>query len=176
MARFTNAQRRPLRTVSRASIASFCRRRLTLQFFRYGQEVKTATNYATRVRYLDGEIPLAIFTFKYRDFGLYIYSLHAKASSTLLTGLLQANGIIPKPPPAKKEATVFEVIDLTTSDGVKREPIGNEIEIVDDAAQKRTTLILSKRPNLSRENEARPAKKIKREKKPVHTGEVIDLT
>ncbi|KAF8554455.1 hypothetical protein OG21DRAFT_1064395 [Imleria badia] len=116
----------------------------------YGQEVKTETNYVCRVRYLDGETPLATFIFKYRD-----------------SGLLQANGIIPKPPPVKKEAVVFEeVIDLTTGEDVKREPTSEEIEIVDN----------KKRPNPSRESQTRPAKRIKREKKFVHTGEVIDLT
>ena len=90
-----------------------------------------------------------------------------------MLGLLQANGIIPKPPPVKKRAAVSdEVLDLTTDDHVKPEPNDEEI---DKAAQKRTAL-RSKRSNPGRESEAQPAKRIKREKTFVHSGEVIDLT
>ncbi|KAH0832995.1 hypothetical protein J3R83DRAFT_11978 [Lanmaoa asiatica] len=127
----------------------------------YGQEVKTATRYSCRVRYLDGSTPLATFIFNYRDFGL-----------------LQANGIIPKPPPAmRRKATVSEeILDLTTGADVKSEPIGEEIEIVDDATQRTTSVFLSKRSNPGRGSRERPAKRIKQEKKFVPVGEVIDLT
>ena len=92
----------------------------------------------------------------------------------MLTGLLQANGIIPKPPPAKKRVAVSnEVLDLTTDDHVKPEPNDEEI---DNAAQKRMAALRSKRSNPDREREAQPAKKIKREKTFVCSGEVIDLT
>ncbi|KAG8213336.1 hypothetical protein J3R82DRAFT_11818 [Butyriboletus roseoflavus] len=127
----------------------------------YGQEAKTATQYSCRVTYLDGNTPLVTFIFKYRDFSL-----------------LQANGIIPMPPPAKKKAAIFEdVLDLTAGDGVqvKPEPVGEGIKIVDNATKKRTAA-LSKRSKPNRESEARPAKRIKREGNFVPTGEVIDLT
>ena len=84
MTRSTSAQRRPSRTVSRASIVSFCQRHLTQQTFRYGQEAKTATRYSCRVRYLDGNAPFATFIFKYRDAGLYIYLLHRKLTNRCL--------------------------------------------------------------------------------------------
>lgn len=127
--------------------------------------------------YLDGNTPLATFIFKYRDRGPYIYPLCRRLPSTPLTGLLQANGIIPKPPPAKRKTAVFEeVLDLTAGNDVKPEPDSEEIKIIDNATQKRTAGLLSKRSNLSRGAEARPLKRIKREKQFVPTGEVIDLT
>jgi hypothetical protein len=92
----------------------------------------------------------------------------------LVTGLLQANGIIPKPPPAQRKAAVSEeVLDLTTDDDVKPEPNNEEI---DNAARKRMAALRSKRSNPGRESEAQPAKRIKREKTYVGSGEVIDLT
>jgi len=94
----------------------------------------------------------------------------------LFTGLLQANGIIPMPPPAREKAAVSEaVLDLTTGNNVKPEP-GDEIEIIDNTTQRGTAALQSKRLNPSHESEARPGKRVKREKKFVHTGEVIDLT
>lgn len=100
----------------------------------------------------------------YRDLGLYIYPLRGKLRSTPLTGFLQANGIIPKPLPAKKKVGVSEeVLDLTTGSAVKPESVGEDIEIIDNTFQKRSAVLLSKRPNLSREVEARPAKRIKRD-------------
>jgi hypothetical protein len=123
----------------------------------YGQEAKTGIRYSCQVKYLDGDIPVATFIFKYRDFGL-----------------LQANGIIPKPPPAQRKAAVSEeVLDLTTDDDVKPEPNNEEI---DNAARKRMAALRSKRSNPGRESEAQPAKRIKREKTYVGSGEVIDLT
>ena len=92
---------------------------------------------------------------------------------------MQANGIIPKPPPAKKKAAVSEdVLDLTTDDDVKPEPIDEEIENVDNATQKgkRTAGRQSKRSNSGCKSEPQPAKRIKREKTFVSSGEVIDLT
>lgn len=93
----------------------------------------------------------------------------------MFTGLLQANGIIPMPPPARVAAVCEAVLDLTTGDDVKPEP-GDEIEIVDNTTQTRTVAVRSKRSNPSHESEARPGKRVKREKKFVHTGEIIDLT
>ncbi|KAG6374431.1 hypothetical protein JVT61DRAFT_4468 [Boletus reticuloceps] len=122
----------------------------------YGQEVEIPTAYSCITRLLDSSFPLATFVFKYRDFGL-----------------LQANGIIPKPPPAKKKAAVsVDVLDLTTGDDMERQPIGDEIEIVEDTTEKRTASLLSKRSNPS---EVQPTKRIKREENFVR-GEVIDLT
>lgn len=96
----------------------------------------------------------------------------------LLIGLLQANGIIPMPPPAEKKAAISgEVLDLTIGDDVKQEPVGKEIEIVNNATQSRKRSgVLVKRSNSSHESEAKPAKRIKREHKFVPIGEVIDLT
>lgn len=95
----------------------------------------------------------------------------------MFTGLLQANGIIPRPPPVKKEAVVFkEVLDLTADDDVKPEPIGEEIDIVDNPTQKGVARLRPKRSNPSREGEAQPPKRIKREATFVQIGEVIDLT
>ena len=97
----------------------------------------------------------------------------------MFTGLLQANGIIPKPPPAKKKAVVSEdVLDLTTDNDVKPEPVGEEIEIFDNATQKRkgTADLQSKRSNPGCKSGAQPAKRIKREKTFVSSGEIIDLT
>jgi hypothetical protein len=92
----------------------------------------------------------------------------------LVTGLLQANGIIPKPPPAQRKAAVSEeVLDLTKGDNIKPEPNDDGI---DNATQKRTAALRSKRSNPGRESEAQPAKRIKREKTFVGSGEVIDLT
>ncbi|KAF8126953.1 hypothetical protein EV363DRAFT_1346714 [Boletus edulis] len=123
---------------------------------RYGQEVEAPTAYEYIIRLLDSSFPLATFVFKYRD-----------------SGLLQANGIIPKPPPAKKKAAVsVDVLDLTTGDDMDRQPIGDEIEIVEDTTEKRTASLLSKRSNVS---EVQPTKRIKREENFVR-GEVIDLT
>ncbi|KAF8440462.1 hypothetical protein L210DRAFT_3539728 [Boletus edulis BED1] len=122
----------------------------------YGQEVEAPTAYEYIIRLLDSSFPLATFVFKYRD-----------------SGLLQANGIIPKPPPAKKKAAVsVDVLDLTTGDDMDRQPIGDEIEIVEDTTEKRTASLLSKRSNVS---EVQPTKRIKREENFVR-GEVIDLT
>lgn len=74
IARSTSAQRRLSRTVSRASTALSCQRRLTQETFRYGQEVKTDTkNTSGQVTYLDGRTPFVTFIFKYRDFSPYIY-------------------------------------------------------------------------------------------------------
>lgn len=138
--------------------------------------MKTSTKYGCDVRRLDGNTPLATFIFKYRDVGPYIYPLRRILHSTLVIGLLQANGIIPRPPPAKKKAPVpGGVLDLTFGDDVKAEPIGEEIEIVNGATQsQKRPAILTKRSNSSRE--VKPAKRIKRENKIVPTGEVIDLT
>ena len=87
----------------------------------------------------------------------------------MFTGLLQANGIIPKP------AVSEEVLDLTTDDEVKPEPIGDEIDIAENAARKETA-VRSKRSNPGRESAARSVKRIKREKTFDSSDEVIDLT
>lgn len=80
--RFTSAQRRLSRTVSRGSIVSFgAVWRLTQQTCRYGQEVKIAPQYSSRVTYLDGKTPLATFIFKYRDFSVYIYPFNTRLRS-----------------------------------------------------------------------------------------------
>ncbi|KAG9314946.1 hypothetical protein JVU11DRAFT_4055 [Chiua virens] len=110
----------------------------------FGKEVKTAPAYTCSVKYLDGDRQLATFIFKYRD-----------------PGLLQANGIIPKPPAAN-----LEVLDLTIDHDVKP-------KLVSENTERRKAL---KRSDSSFEGEVRPGKKIKREKKFVPNGEVIDLT
>lgn len=87
---------------------------------------------------------------------------------------MQANGIVPKPPPVNERATASEeTLDLTAGDyvQVKPEPVG---EGINDTTQR--SVALSKRLNPNCVSEARPAKRVKQEKKFVPTGEVIDLT
>ncbi|KAF9232959.1 hypothetical protein BU15DRAFT_80647 [Melanogaster broomeanus] len=128
----------------------------------YGQEVKTEIKYAVSVRLLDAA-PLATFVFKYRDYSL-----------------LQANGIVPKPPAAeKKPATYEEVLDLTIDDYVKQEPVSKEVKVLDDAIgamQKQRATLLLKRSHPIASGSQPLAKRIKREGKFIPTGEVIDLT
>lgn len=145
---------------------------------RYGQEMKTPTQYSCSVKYLDGHVSLVTFIFKYRDLGLHIYLPDRILFSVPLLGLLQANGIIPKPPQGGKKPVVSdEVLDLTIGSHIKPEAVDGEIEIVDDTLQNRKrTAILKKRSSSGRESNAKPTKRIKREKIFVSIGEVIDLT
>ncbi|KIJ60376.1 hypothetical protein HYDPIDRAFT_117292 [Hydnomerulius pinastri MD-312] len=127
----------------------------------YGQETKSEPTYNVGVRHLDVD-PLVAFIFKYRDYDL-----------------LQANGIIPKPPAVERKPAVPEdVLDLTIDNDVKEEPAGDEIRALDDAIramrQKRAAL-QSKRSNSGESSSQPPAKRVKREKS-VPSGEVIDLT
>ena len=122
--------------------------------------MQTPPQYSSSVRYLDGTTPLVTFIFRYRDFGLHFYPPHRILHSALLIGLLQANGIIPKPPPTESKAIVSE-----------------EVEIVENATRSRKrSAVPTKRSNSGYQSEAKPAKRIKRENKFIPTGEVIDLT
>ncbi|KIJ13483.1 hypothetical protein PAXINDRAFT_13813 [Paxillus involutus ATCC 200175] len=128
----------------------------------YGQEMKMKPRTMFSIQYLDAA-PLATFTFKYRDYSL-----------------LQANGIVPKPPATEQEpATSEEVLDLTIDDDVKQEPAEDEIRALDNAIRtmrKQRATLLSKRLNSSPTSSQPPVKRIKREEKFIPTGEVIDLT
>ncbi|KAF9223803.1 hypothetical protein BS17DRAFT_781217 [Gyrodon lividus] len=128
--------------------------------FRYGQEMKTTPNYVVSVRHLHAA-PLATFTFKYRDYSL-----------------LQASGIIPKPPAAKEQHAAFEeVLDLTIDDDIKQGPASDEIMVLDNAIRamrEQRAVLLSKRSNMGASGPL--VKRTKREEKFIPTGEVIDLT
>ncbi|KAF8843791.1 hypothetical protein BDN67DRAFT_963980 [Paxillus ammoniavirescens] len=147
--------------VGQGKVHERCKKAVS-HYVSYGQEMKTKPTTVASVRYLDAA-PLATFTFKYRDYSL-----------------LQANGIVPKPPAAEQEpATSEEVLDLTMEDDVEQESAKDEIRALDNAIrtmQKQRAALLSKRLNSSPTSSQPPVKRIKREERFIPTGEVIDLT